>query len=56
MKFTFWYKKEIEAPSLVSAIRKEPKIKQEFDSINQEECNDDAPCIGFRVNTDENSK
>lgn len=53
MKYTFWYKRTIEAPNLVSAIKKEKKVELKFDSINEEDVHDLTPCIGFEVPNDE---
>jgi len=53
-KFTFWYKKEIEAPSLEKAIKIEKKTPLVLSSV---EHTDEPPkeytsCIGFQINTE----
>jgi hypothetical protein len=52
-KFFFWYKRVVEAPSLVSAIKKEKKVELKFDSINEEDVHDLTPCIGFQTDTED---
>jgi hypothetical protein len=49
MKYTFWYKRIVEAPNLVSAIKREKKVELKFDAINEEDCHDLPSCIGFQV-------
>ena len=53
-KFTFWYKKEIKAPTLDKAIKLERKEKLVLSSV---EHTDESPkeltsAIGFQINTD----
>jgi hypothetical protein len=53
-KFTFWYKKEIQAPSLEKAIKIEKKTPHVLSSV---EHIDETPqelhsCIGFQINTE----
>ena len=53
-KFTFWYKKEIEAPSLEKAIKIEKKIPHVLSSVEHtdEEPKGYPSCIGFQINTE----
>lgn len=48
-KFTFWYKKEIEAPSLEKAIKIEKKTKIVLSSVEHvdESPQELTPAIGF---------
>ena len=53
-KFTFWYKKEIHAPSMDKAMKMEKKTPFIFSSV---EHTDESPkeltsAIGFEINTE----
>lgn len=53
-KFIFWYKKELEAPDVLTAVRKEKKIPVKFHSLEEKEDKKDQlePLIGFQIPTE----
>lgn len=54
MKYTFWYKKEIEAKSLDKAVKLEKKAKLEMTSVQREDEDSNkqlTSAIGFAVET-----
>lgn len=53
-RFTFWYKKEIEAPSLEKAIKIEKKTPHVLSSVEHtdEPQKEYTSCIGFQINTE----
>ena len=53
-KFTFWYKKEIEAQSLEEAIKIEKKTPLVLSSVEHtdEPTKEHTSCIGFQINTE----
>lgn len=53
-KFTFWYKKEIKAPTLEKAIKIEKKMPHVLSSVEHidEEPKELSSLIGFQINTE----
>lgn len=53
-RFIFWYKKEITAPNLDTAIKMEKKAQNVLDSIEHKKPEESSyQAIGFRVSDDE---
>ncbi len=52
-KFIFWYKKELEAKDVLTAVRKEKKIPVKFHSLEEKEDKKEQleSCIGFQIPT-----
>ena len=56
-KFTFWYKKEIKAPTLEKAIKIEKKMPHVLSSVEHIDEEPESPkelssLIGFQINTE----
>lgn len=57
-KYVIWYRKDLEARDVLSAVRKEKKIQAQFHSLEEEKESTPQqlePLIGFQIRDEEES-